>query len=298
MNKMTNGAFKLSALSLVLASAFALSSCEKVLDDITETATSAEDVAAATTAVISAFDIVDDVAATDERSLKNGSSLIPDGVNVVFEDTSFDDGDGVYFFVDFGAYNEGDDTKGVLCPDGKYRAGRIEVRINKPYTEIGSEATVTFPSSSPYYSGDGKVMNKVQGEFGVKREATEELSVSIDNAEVTTPEGDVSMSYSLNVKRTKGEGEVGTYGDEFELTGNGSGINRDGKPFTIQVKESLVKKVEDGCSGTFIAGVLELKNQGAVGPMTIDFDHLNNLACDALAEVTLPGGIKQVIEIK
>lgn len=286
------------ALPVVVVLLFSFASCEKALDDISETSTSAEDIAAAETAISSAFDVMDDVSSTDGRVLKNGSSLLPNGAQVVFTDSSFTDGNGVAFYIDFGPYNENAPVNGLLCPDGKFRAGRVEISVSSPYSQIGCVATANFPNSNAYYVGTGSIMNKVLGTMTATRSASETVKLEIVNAQVITPEGTVTLSSSKEITRTVGSGDIGTLGDEFEITGNGSGINRDNEPFTIEITKTLVKRVEDGCANTFIIGKIELKNDGASSAMMIDFDPDNNGACDNKAEITLPGGIKKEIQIK
>lgn len=287
-----HGALPFLALSLFAAS------CEKALDDITETTTSAEDLVAAESAMASAFDVVDDISSTDGRVQKAGSTILPDGAIVLFTDSVFTDGDGVDFSVDFGPFNPSAPVNGLLCADGKFRAGRVDISVSTPYTDLGCVMTATFPATSSYYVGTGATMTKVLGRLVATRTGAETATLEVIDGRIENEQGTTAFKSIKNFKRTVGAGNSGSYGDEYEVTGNGSGTNHSGEEFEMEITETLVKKVQDGCANTFVTGVIELKNKGSNGVLTIDFDPANDAACDSKVEVTLPGGLKKTFELR
>jgi len=270
-------------------------SCEKVIDDIAETSVSAEDAVVAETAIASAFDIMDDIASTDGRVQKTGTTLLPIGAELVFTDSLFTDGNGVAFYVNFGPYNANAPVNGLKCADGKFRSGRIDISVSKPYTEVGCVVNAEFPSANSYYVGNGTFMSQLLGSLLATRSGSETINVEIQGLQIITREGNISFSSKQDIKRTIGTGNVGTLGDEFEVTGSGNGINRRGEPFDVSITKTLVKRVQDGCSNTFIIGEVEVKNQSATNAMVIDFDPDDDGACDRKVLVTLPSGIKKEI---
>jgi len=287
----------LRILVLLIAVSFLFNSCEKLIDDIADTSISAEDAAAAEGAIGSAFDIIDDIASTDARLQKSGTSLLPIGAALVFTDSLFTDGNGVEFYVDFGPYNPNAPVNGIKCPDGKFRAGRIEISVSKPFTEMGCMILANFPSSDSYYIGNGTSMAQLLGSLEAIRIEAEKVSLEVKDAQIITKSGTIKLSASHEIKRTIGTGNVGTLGDEFEITGTGSGVNHKGDAFTILVTKTLVKRVADGCANTFIIGEVEIKNADSSSPMTLNFDPDDDGACDGKALLTLPGGIEKTITI-
>lgn len=285
-------------LALLIATSFLFNSCEKLVDDIADTSISAEDAAAAEGAIGSAFDIIDDIASTDARLQKTGTSLLPIGASLVFTDSLFTDGNGVAFYVDFGPYNPNAPVNGIKCPDGKFRAGRIEISVSKPFTEMGCIITAQFPTSDSYYIGNGTSMAQVIGSLEAVRIGAEKVSLEVKDAEIITKSGTVKLSASHEIKRTIGTGNVGTLDDEFEITGTGSGTNHKGDAFTVLITKTLVKRVANGCANTFIIGEVEIKNVDASSPLILDFDPDNDGACDGKALLTLPGGIQKTITVE
>lgn len=282
----------------VAAGILTLSACEKALSDVTETTVSGEDAVVAESAIASAFDVVDDIASTDGRMQKNGTTLLPDGVKVVFVDSLFTDNDGVEFYVDFGAYDASKTINGVLCADGKFRAGKFTVTANKPYTELGCIIEAKFEDGADaYYIGDGKTMIKVLANLKATRTGQETATLDITGCKVFTPEGTVEFQSNKQIKRIKGNDQPGSLGDEYEVTGGGSGKNRNGEDFTVNITKTLLQRIEDGCARTFIVGIIELTNTSSNKTMSVDFDPKGDGACDRLIRITLPGGIKKDITI-
>lgn len=281
------------------ATVLTFAACEKAIDDVRETTTSAEDIVIAESAIASAFDVVDDISSTDGRMQKNGSTLLPSGAVVEFTDSSFTDGDGVEFSVDFGAYDANQTINGLLCADGKFRAGKVTITANKPYTELGCVIEATFADGSDaYYIGDGTNMAKVLGALKATRTGTETATLEVIGGKVVYSNGTVEFNSSKTIKRTVGNGQPGSYGDQYEVTGSGDGKNRDGQEFTINITKTLLQKVEDGCASTFVEGVMELKITESGATLKIDFDPEGDGACDRLVRVTLPSGLKKDIQIK
>lgn len=275
------------------------SACEKLINDIKETTTSAEDAVISESALASAFEVIEDIASTDNRLKKNGNPLLPDGAQLIFTDSSFTDGTPVRFYVDFGPMDLNDtiNAKGLLCADGKYRAGRIEVEVNKPYTEIGCVINAVFPTSNSYFIGDGWQMNRVTGTLTATRTAVDEINLVIANAIVESKQGSLSFNSEKTIRHIKGQDIPGVIGDEFEISGKGNGKNRNGEDYITTITLPLIKRVEDGCANTFIIGRMELENLSSKRILKIDYDPFNNGVCDKIVRITLPGGVEKDIEV-
>lgn len=287
-----------TGLLFFCAGTLAIVGCKKAVEDLKDTATSAEDNVFAESALSSAYDVVDDVSSTDGKTMKNGSTILPSGATVIFTDSIFDtDGDGTEFIIDFGPL--GTAPKGILCQDGKYRSGKIRVTLSKRYSEQDAELVAYFADDADAYNiGDGSNMTRLTGQVKIKRTAPESVSIETTDGKATYSKGTIEFFSTKNITRTAGGAQPGSLGDEFAITGNGGGKNRDGDDYTSSITETLVKKVTTGCADTFVKGKIELKNTKSGKALKINFDPFNDAACDKTVEVTLPNGIKQTISVK
>jgi hypothetical protein len=87
-----------------------------------------------------------------------------------------------------------------------------------------------------------------------------------------------------NVTKISGQSTAGVWGDEYEVTGSGSGVNREGDAYTWRVTTPLLKRLQLGCARTFVKGVISVKNEDAGRSLDVDFDPYNNAACDRTAK--------------
>lgn len=76
--------------------------------------------------------------------------------------------------------------------------------------------------------------------------------------------------------------------NEFEITGDANGTNRNGEEYTVEITSPIVKK--KNCRW-FVSGVVEL----VVDNKTLSLDYGNGI-CDQVGDLTLPNG--QVVQIQ
>ena len=291
--------FLRTGVAVLALAVLGFAGCKKAVEEAKDTVVSAEDNVFAETAMASAFDVIDDVGTTDGKVMKSGSTILPGGAILNFTDSTYSDGDGVEFNVDFGNYDANAAMKGLLCPDGRYRAGKIFISVSDHYLNVGTILTATFnDDASAYYCGNGLSMTKVTGELKVTRSAQNQVKIVVSNGKAVYEQGTVEFHSDRTVTRTVGQGQPGSMGDEYEITGSGGGKNRDGEEYTTSITEKLVKKIQDGCADTFIKGKIELTNTSSGAVLKIDFDPGNNAACDKTVQVTLPNGLKKSVTVK
>ena len=72
---------------------------------------------------LSTFDIVKDVITSEQIFNPEHLSVLPVDAEIVYEDTTFTDGDGMDILIKFGEL--GSSPHGLLCRDNKYRSGSI-----------------------------------------------------------------------------------------------------------------------------------------------------------------------------
>ncbi len=277
--------FKTSALLLLTLGFTWFSACDKIRET-KETISSAEDFANSESEFTAAFDVSDDLNSTDFKLRSSSAGILPSGAVFTWIDSSFSDGNGVVYEIDFGPLGTAAPF-GRECNDGKFRAGVFRFSLDKRYTEIGATGILTIADSNNYYSGDGLVMTKLSGALSITRTAVNKLTVEVRNGKAERNNKTWLFYGTRFIENTK-PGGPGIIGDEFTINGSGGGTNKDGVNYTWLVKEDLIKNIEKGCANTFVKGVLEIVNDNG-GYISVDFDPKKDGACDRLARATING---------
>lgn len=260
-------------------------SCRKDTQDTLETIESAEDNSTAENEFTSLFDVADDFSSNDSRT-RTGNTILPSGAVVNFSDSTFSDGDGVECTIDFGPLKSST-PKGILCNDGRYRAGVVHLSISKRYLQDSSVVEISAGDADNFYAGsDGVNLTKLTGTLKVTRTSASSLRIEVINARAINDKGTVSWQSVRNITKTLDNG-AGILGDQFEVTGQASGVNRNGEDFTVTIDVPLVKKVEMGCARTFVKGKITLTNASSGKTIKIDYDPFNDGRCDLTAKATI-----------
>ncbi len=212
---------------------------------------------------------------SEERAYSFGScatvTLTPDLPDTTFPKT---------MIVDFG-------TSNCQGNDNVNRRGKIKAVFTGKYRDAGTKITVT-PEN--YYVNDYKVEGtKTITNNGRNSAGNLNYTITVDG-KVTTPESDI-ITYESNRNREWIEGESttwvtsglsGIFDDIYSITGNGGGITREGRAYTIEVTKPLIIQV--GCrwikEGTLEIVPEELKTR------TVDFGDRNE-GCNNDATVTI-----------
>ncbi|MBL7812400.1 MAG: hypothetical protein JNL57_09285 [Bacteroidetes bacterium] len=261
-------------------------SCKGV-KDAKDNISSAQDFTSAETEFSGTFDISDDLAQTEGKIKKGGTGILPSGAVLTWIDSTFLDGDGVDFSVDFGALGT-TAPKGMLCNDGKYRSGVVHYSLTKRYSEIGASLTISVDAADKFYTGDGTNMFNLSGSLNVTRSALDSVNITMSNGKLVDPDGKtLQFQGSKAIKVISGLMTPGIWGDEYRITGSGSGVNREGDSYTWAITTPLIKKLDAGCARTFIVGVIEVQNTTASTSLKVDFDPYKNKACDRIAKAII-----------
>lgn len=281
----------LKTILLIGASALIVAgfqACERIRDT-KDTISSAEDFTNSETEFAGAFDISDDLNGGDSRLRSGAGSILPSGAVINWIDTSFTDGDGVEYSIDFGSLGTSAPF-GRLCGDGRFRAGKFNVTLDRRYSQIGAVGVLTINEGDEYYSGDGITMTKLSGILTVTRKGVQKVMILMTDGMASRNGKTWKFSGTKEVENIK-PGSAGILGDEFRVTGSGNGVNKDGEPYTWQITQPLIKRVELGCARTFISGIISLVNNGG-GTLSVDFDPDPDPAgprCDRKARATING---------
>ncbi len=128
--------------------------------------------------------------------------------------------------------------------DGRIRKGQLYVTFTGRYRTPGTIITIT-PSS---YSVDGYsiIGTKTITNEGFNINNQPYFTVNVE-AQVIAPNNEWTTSWSGARTRVWTAGYntlLNPYDDVYEITGSGSGINRNGIPFTMTIDEALVAKMD------------------------------------------------------
>jgi hypothetical protein len=261
--------------------------CRKDKKETLETIVSAEDNSTAENEFTSLFDVADDFSSNDRRT-RAGNTILPSGAIVTFQDSSYTDGDGVEATIDFGPIKN-TVPKGKICQDGRFRAGKIHISSNRRYFLDSAEVVITVSDSDKYYAGnDGVSLTQLIGTVKIKRVDATTLKIDVLDARAINDKGTVAWQSTRTITKLVDAG-AGILGDQFQITGEASGVNRNNENFTVKIDIPLLKKVEMGCARTFVKGKITLSNTSTGKTISIDYDPYNDQACDLFAKATING---------
>lgn len=262
-----------------------LFACNKEKNPSLDSIISAKDHSTIETEFSSVFDVVEDFNSNDRR-VRSGQTILPSSAVVTFQDSSFSDGNGIECIIDFGPLKT-TAPKGVLCLDGRYRAGILHLKMNKRYFQDSFECVVWAEESDSYYAGnDGFNLSSISGTMTVLKLNLSAFKITVSNAKLSNENGTITWQ-STRIIEKKVDNSAGILGDEYSITGNASGLNRKGEAFEVTIKEPLYKKIQMGCARTFTQGVVDLLNVSSQEKIILDYDPYNNNACDMIAKATI-----------
>ncbi len=169
----------------------------------------------------------------------------------------------VTFEVDYG-------TTGVPFMDGTTKYGKIHITLLKRWSSLaGNQITVDlvgFKSNNITYAGQIKIT----------RPDSMSLTVEVVNGHCT------DGSWNIDYAGTKTMTRIAGTTDDYSITGNSSGKNRDGRNFTTTITNPIVKKAS--CKW-ITSGTMDLTPDG-FKTRTVDF---GPGTCDDDATYTVNG---------
>jgi hypothetical protein len=208
--------------------------------------------------------------------LKAKSELLPDCAQVNFDTAT------KTLTIDFG-------TENCKCKDGLWRRGKIVAVFNGKYPTVGANVTISLEN---FYVEDMKV-------FGTKTVTVlglHKVNIKVANAGIVTPTKTIEWNCDRTIEKIWGQLTPKiAFDDEYRITGNASGVNREGVAFTVTIDTPLIKKV-NCLLKDFVSGVLTIQNdKGDV--LSVDYNANGDEACNKLAKVTV-NGVTKIITLR
>lgn len=181
--------------------------------------------------------------------------------------------------IDFGDTN-------CLCPDGRYRRGKILVSFTGPYRQVGTVITHTFDN---YFVNDNQVMGtKVVTNAGKNENNHTCFTISVDGI-IIKANGGGQITWISNREREwiLGEDTFTRFDDVYLITGEGQGTTASGNNYSVLITNPLRKEIS--CR-YFVSGTFEFTPGDR--PKRI-FDYGDG-ECDNIATVTVNGNTRTI----
>lgn len=250
-----------------------LTSCKKDQEEEELDIYPARDMALINGAYSDAFSMVDRVGKS-EPGLRDNYGL-PECATVIFQDT-------LQFpysvTIDFGTDNCVDDY-------GINRRGKIHFSITGPYQD---EGTVVSTSLEDYYVMDHHLQgSRTVTNLGENDEENIHFSVVEEGVSLTSPNNEWTAYWESNRNREWIEGRDSWWwwlDDVYTVSGDASGITRNGVPYTINITNPLKWRI--GCPWVYQGSLDILPEESDV--LTLNYGDTGD-DCDNSAVVTVNG---------
>ena len=181
--------------------------------------------------------------------------------------------------IDFGPTN-------CLCPDGRYRRGKIIIRFTTDTQTRRAGAEVTRDN---YFVNDNQhTATRIFTDLG-----NGSFSVDVPSASIIRANNGGTHSWTANwvFTQTNGFGTPQVTDDVYSVTGQSNGTNRRGVSYTTTIQTPLIKRGD--CYKYYVAGTVSITNSRTQN-MLLNYDPSGTQACDNTATVTVNGRTRTI----
>ena len=178
--------------------------------------------------------------------------------------------------IDFGPTN-------CLCPDGKYRRGKIVVQFTGPNPVRHEGAVVTRVN---YFVNDNQ--HTAIRTFAALPNGSFSLVVTNGGIIFANNGGTSTWTANRTYVRTQGYGTPQVSDDVYTVSGQAQGTNRRGVSYMALISTPLTKRGD--CPKHYVAGIVTITNSQN---KTLVLDYGNG-SCDNVATVTVNGRTKTI----
>jgi len=277
--------------AFICVSVLMLGSCERINHNQDNNESSAQNYGLLQTELATIMELVDEV--SDQTTGKGTPSKfllqnLSKEAHIIVIDSSYFDGDDIEFVIDFGPVVKPFKPT-QKCLDGRFRAGKIHVRIKSHYIENSSESFVFTDANEEYWFGtDGKPSQILDLRMSITRDLKERLMYK--NVKFKVKQGEVESEFEGNLvlEKIAGIQTPGIMGDHYLLTGQGQ-IEHLDEEFDWRIVAPLKKKIEPGCGMIPVLGEVLLENERTNKNISLDFDPFKNESCDRIVRAIIAG---------
>jgi hypothetical protein len=275
--------------AFICVSVLMLGSCERINHNQDNNESSAQNYGLLQTELATIMELVDEV--SDQTTGKGTPSKfllqnLSKEAHIIVIDSSYFDGDDIEFVIDFGPVVKPFKPT-QKCLDGRFRAGKVHIRIKSHYIENSSESFVFTDANEEYWFGtDGKPSQILDLRMSITRDLKERLMYK--NVKFKVKQGEVESEFEGNLvlEKIAGIQTPGIMGDHYLLTGQGQ-IEHLDEEFDWRIVAPLKKKIEPGCGMIPVLGEVLLENERTNKNISLDFDPFKNESCDRIVRATI-----------
>ena len=275
--------------AFVCVSVLMLGSCERINHNQDNNESSAQNYGLLQTELATIMELVDEV--SDQTTGKGTPSKfllqnLSKEAHIIVIDSSYFDGDDIEFVIDFGPVVKPFKPT-QKCLDGRFRAGKVHIRIKSHYIENSSESFVFTDANEEYWFGtDGNPSQILDLRMSITRDLKERLMYK--NVKFKVKQGEVESEFDGNLvlEKIAGIQTPGIMGDHYLLTGQGQ-IEHLDEEFDWRIVAPLKKKIEPGCGMIPVLGEVLLENERTNKNISLDFDPFKNESCDRIVRATI-----------
>lgn len=171
-------------------------------------------------------------------------------------------------------------TDGCEGPRGHILMGKLIVTISAPMNEDG--ATKTMTTENFFVDGAQLEGTRTKSNTGTDALGNKSYSRSVDLT-ITFPDGDQAQWQANHfLSQIEGGETITLFDNVFQITGNSSGVNRNGGTYSSEIVEPLVKRKDCGWVESGLRSITRNDRNGEL--------NYGDGECNRLAEVTLPNG--------
>ena len=277
--------------AFICVSVLMLGSCERINHNQDNNESSAQNYGLLQTELATIMELVDEV--SDQTTGKGTPSKfllqnLSKEAHIIVIDSSYFDGDDIEFVIDFGPVVKPFKPT-QKCLDGRFRAGKVHIRIKSHYIENSSESFVFTDANEEYWFGtDGKPSQILDLRMSITRDLKERLMYK--NVKFKVKQGEVESEFEGNLvlEKIAGIQTPGIMGDHYLLTGQGQ-IEHLDEEFDWRIVVPLKKKIEPGCAMIPVLGEVLLENDRTNKNISLDFDPFKNESCDRIVRAIIAG---------
>lgn len=179
-------------------------------------------------------------------------------------------------------------TENCECFSGTLKRGMVHVTLSDWWKNEGSLREITFED---FYINDNKMEGvKTILNTGINEAGNLTFEKKVTDAKLTYPdETSITWNCEKYSEQTGGSETLVFADDVWSVTGGGTGVNRDGNAYTLEITSPLI--YNNGCFYP-VSGTIEISVEGQ-DVQVIDY---GNGECDNIATVTT-GEITDAIEL-
>ncbi len=172
--------------------------------------------------------------------------------------------------------------------NGRTRSGKIIITQSAPMNEAGAVREVTTEN---YFVDSVQVLGlKRKTNNGTNTAGFRSFTTEIIGGQLIYPNGlTASLDAIRTMTQTEGGNTMHPLDDVHEITGNATGVNRNGDTFSTTVVDPLIKQ---GICRFIVSGLLEIDRNGN----TATLDYGDGL-CNRVGLLTLPDGTTREVKI-